>query len=162
MINFKKPLTNLNESTKALLSTCAKRLDVEIVEIELPVMLDRPVHHLSHLTMIQENLTEEESTERETIAEVDAENTVIMTTIAIEEEQDIMSEGINTTTMSTIQTQCPPRHLVPITRGVETTHLVQDATFTMSMASVIVDMIVTADIPDPETWTAGTITGTTL
>ena len=83
-----------------------------------------------------------------------------MTTIAIKEEQDAMSEDKNTMTKSTIQIQCHPSHHILTIRGVETTRLVQDATFTLRVADVIVDMTVTADIPDPETETAGTITGT--
>mmetsp|Transcript_19361 Transcript_19361/g.33007 ORF Transcript_19361/g.33007 Transcript_19361/m.33007 type:complete len:259 (-) Transcript_19361:76-852(-) len=163
MINSKKVLANSSVSMLILLSTCARRLVIEAGEIKLlvVVVLDRLAYHPSQRMMIQENL-KEEGAKREIVTTIDAEDIVIMRTIAIEEEEeDDTSEESVTTNKSTIQIQCLLSHLILITRGVENTPLAQGATVTMGMTDVIiVDMIVTEDIQDPET--TGTITGTIM
>ena len=110
--------------------------------------------------MIQENL-KEEGIKRETLTEIDTEDTAIMRTIVIEEEEDVMSEGSITMMKISIQTQCPLNHHIPLTRGVGSTHRVRDAVATMSMIGAIVDMNVTEGMKDTEE-TAETITGTIM
>ena len=133
-------------------------MDIEAEDIQLPVAIDHLAYHPSHLTMIQEN-TKEEGTKRETFIAIGAEVTAIMRTIAIEEEEDVMSEDNITTIMITIQIQCPLSHRILLMRGVGNTHHDQDAT--VMMIGAIVDMIVTEDMQDPEE-TAGTIIGTIM
>mmetsp|Transcript_11040 Transcript_11040/g.18298 ORF Transcript_11040/g.18298 Transcript_11040/m.18298 type:complete len:186 (-) Transcript_11040:78-635(-) len=109
--------------------------------------------------MIQGN-TREEGTKRETFTTIVAEVIAIMRTIAIEEEEDVMSEDNITTIKITIQIQCPLSLHILLMGGVEDTHHDQGATGTMSMIGAIVDMIVTEDTQDPEA--TGNIIGTIM